>query len=169
MNETGTRFLSRMHLSVGRSVTLLEYTCADFALVLPFHRTRPLFLVADTQLYKRLCPSVGRSVGWLVRRCDRVKKCENAHIRPCPPVRNWWPCIQPSFSFFFFLFVFLSFFLSLHFSSLFSASIFLCLFLSLLISFPVLLFLSVFVSFILVFFLSLFLSFLFGQWPRRRR
>ena len=24
------------------------------------------FLVADTQLYKRLCPSVGWSVGWLV-------------------------------------------------------------------------------------------------------
>ena len=24
------------------------------------------FLVADTQLYKRLCPSVGRSVGWSV-------------------------------------------------------------------------------------------------------
>ena len=61
------------------------------------------FLVADTQLYKRLCPSVGRSVGWsvgwLVRRDDRVKKWENAHFHPCPPVRNWWPCIRPCFSF----------------------------------------------------------------------
>ena len=27
-----------------------------------------LFLVADTQLYKRLCPSVGPSVGWSVGR-----------------------------------------------------------------------------------------------------
>ena len=26
----------------------------------------PHFLVADTQLYKRLCPSVGWSVGWSV-------------------------------------------------------------------------------------------------------
>ena len=25
-----------------------------------------MFLVADKRLYKRLCPSVGRSVGWLV-------------------------------------------------------------------------------------------------------
>ena len=56
------------------------------------------FLVADTQLYKRLCPSVrwsvGRSVGWSVRHA-RVEKWENAHFRPCPPVRNWWPCIRP--------------------------------------------------------------------------
>ena len=52
-------------------------------------------LVADTQLYKRLCPSVCPSVGWLVRG-DRVGKCENAHFRPCPPVRDWyWPCIRP--------------------------------------------------------------------------
>ena len=36
------------------------------------------FLVGDTQLYKRLCPSVGRSIGWSVRRSvgpwTRVKK-----------------------------------------------------------------------------------------------
>ena len=63
------------------------------------------FLVADTQLYKRLCPSVGPLVRWSVRplvrpsvRDDRVGKCENAHFRPCPPVRNWyWPCIRPCF------------------------------------------------------------------------
>ena len=57
------------------------------------------FLVADKRLYKRLClsvrPSVGRLVGWSVRG-DRVGKCENAHFRPCPPVRDWyWPCIRP--------------------------------------------------------------------------
>ena len=44
------------------------------------------FLVADTQLYKSLCPSVGPSVRW----CAWVEKCENAHFRPCPPVRNWY-------------------------------------------------------------------------------
>ena len=62
---------------------------------------RVFFLVADSQLYKRLCPSVGPSVGPSVRwsvRGDRVGKCENAHFRPCPPVRNWyWPCIRPCF------------------------------------------------------------------------
>ena len=52
------------------------------------------FLVADTQLYKRLCPSVGPSV-----RHARVEKWENAHFRPCPTVRNWWPCIRPGFQF----------------------------------------------------------------------
>ena len=31
-----------------------------------FYDEHFLFLVADTQLYKRLCPSVGRSVGWSV-------------------------------------------------------------------------------------------------------
>merc|ERR1711942_502055 len=62
-----------------------------------------LFLVADTQLYKRLCPSVGRlvgrlvgrSVGWSIEVIESLW--ENAHIRPCPPVRNWWPCIWPCF------------------------------------------------------------------------
>ena len=34
-----------------------------------------VFLVADTQLYERHCPSVRRSVG----HGDRVGKCENAH------------------------------------------------------------------------------------------
>ena len=76
------------------------------------------FLVADTRLYKRLCPSVRpsvrRSVGWLVRNA-RVENARNAHFTmlqlslnvcgcmlvcgkgvwarlgvgcPCPPVRN---------------------------------------------------------------------------------
>ena len=55
------------------------------------------FLVADTQLYKRLCPSVGPSVSPSVRN-HRVKKWENAHFRPCPPVRDWyWPCIRPCY------------------------------------------------------------------------
>ena len=50
------------------------------------------FLVADTQLYKSLCPSVGPSVHlW-----TRVEKCENAHFHSCPPIRNWyWPWIRP--------------------------------------------------------------------------
>ena len=70
------------------------------------------FFIADTQLYKRFCPSIG----WSVRRGDRVKKWENMHIRPCPLIRNWWPCIRPCFSFYLnlhclpilqFLFVFL--------------------------------------------------------------
>ena len=39
-------------------------------------------------------PLVRRSVGPSVCN-DRVGKCEKAHFRPCPPVRNWWPCIQP--------------------------------------------------------------------------
>ena len=56
------------------------------------------FLVADTQLYKRLCPSVGwlvdQLVGWSVCHAS-VEKWENAHFRPCPPVCNWWPCIRP--------------------------------------------------------------------------
>ena len=45
------------------------------------------FLVADTQVYKRLCPSVSWSVGRSVRHA-RVEKWENAYFRPCPPVRN---------------------------------------------------------------------------------
>ena len=51
----------------------------------------------DTQLYKRLCPSVRPSVRWSVGPSARVEKWVNAHIRPCPPVRIWWPCIRPCF------------------------------------------------------------------------
>ena len=41
-----------------------------------------LFLVADTQLYKRLCPSVVRRlVGWSVGPWTRVKKWENKRFR----------------------------------------------------------------------------------------
>ena len=36
----------------------------------------------------------GLSVGPSVRPSARVEKWENAHIRPYPPVRNWWPCIR---------------------------------------------------------------------------
>ena len=56
---------------------------------------RPSFLVADTQLYKRLCPSVRQSIRPSVHQSARVEKWGNAHIRPCPPVRNWRPCIRP--------------------------------------------------------------------------
>ena len=54
--------------------------------VAPYWPTWPC-LVADTQLYKRLCSSVHRSVGPSVRHGDRVGMCENAHFRPCPPVQ----------------------------------------------------------------------------------
>ena len=43
------------------------------------------FLVADRQLYKRLCPSVGPSVRWSVGpsvRHARVEKWENAPAHP---------------------------------------------------------------------------------------
>ena len=38
-----------------------------------------IFLVTDTQLYKRLCPSVRPSIGPSVRRGDRVENDENAY------------------------------------------------------------------------------------------
>ena len=61
-----------------------------------------LFLVADTQLYKRLCPSVhwsvGRLVGWLVGPSRSSRKVGKHAFPPLPPVRNWyWPCIRPCF------------------------------------------------------------------------
>ena len=55
-----------------------------------------MLLVADTQLCKRLCPSILWLVGPSVRN-HWVEKWENAHFRPCPPVRNWWPCIRPCY------------------------------------------------------------------------
>ena len=61
------------------------------------------FLVADTQLYKSLCPSVRPSVGWSVR----VEKCENAHFSPCPPVRNWYGRVSGLVSVSIFLFDYL--------------------------------------------------------------
>ena len=55
-----------------------------------------LFLVADTQLYKRLCPSVGPSVGslvrWSVRHGDRVEKWENERFRVCLSVGSGLGC-----------------------------------------------------------------------------
>ena len=54
-----------------------------------------LFLVADTQLYERLCPSVRWSV------MIQLVMGKNVHFCPCPPVRNWyWPCIRPCFNVF---------------------------------------------------------------------
>ena len=48
------------------------------------------FLVADTQLYKMLCPSVGLLVRWCIRD-DRVEPCENAHFwnRRCDCLCVW--------------------------------------------------------------------------------
>ena len=40
---------------------------------------------------------VRRSVGPSIGPSARVEKWENAHFRPCPPVRNWWPCIRPCY------------------------------------------------------------------------
>ena len=41
-----------------------------------------LFSVADTQLYKRLSPSVGRSVGWLVETdADRRKHRDTSVVK----------------------------------------------------------------------------------------
>ena len=53
-------------------------------------------LVVDTQLYERLCPFVGLSVSRSVEVIE-LRKSKNAQFRPCPPVRNWWPCIRPCF------------------------------------------------------------------------
>ena len=41
-----------------------------------------------------VCPSVRLFVGPSVHN-DQVGNRENAHFCPCPPVRNWWPCIWP--------------------------------------------------------------------------
>ena len=102
--------------------TVSLFTCLSVCLLLSLQthlrrRLDPLilgllhFLVADTQLYKRLCPSVRPSVGpsvrWSVRN-DRVEKWKNERFGcflcmfvcgvgvrvwiwvgcPCPPVRN---------------------------------------------------------------------------------
>ena len=40
------------------------------------------FFIEDTQLYKRLCPSIPPSVS-----NDQVRKCENGHFHPCPPIQ----------------------------------------------------------------------------------
>ena len=37
-------------------------------------RLKPVYSFPATQLYKRLCPSVGRSVGWLVGRSVRPSR-----------------------------------------------------------------------------------------------
>ena len=56
------------------------------------------FLVAEAlSVRPSVGPSVGPSVRWSVRPSARVENWENAHIRPCPPVRNWWPRIRPCF------------------------------------------------------------------------
>ena len=66
------------------------YPC-HFSFYLTFIYIHLFFLVADTQLYKSLCPSIRPLVGWSVGRLvrhTRVEKWKNAHFRPCPPVRN---------------------------------------------------------------------------------
>ena len=46
-----------------------------------------------------VCPLVRPSVRRSVSAWAWVKKWENVHICPCPPVRNWRPCIRPCSSF----------------------------------------------------------------------
>ena len=61
------------------------------------------FLVADTQLYKRLCPYIPRSISTSRKVGKQAFKnifsCGQLHFRPCPSIRNWWPYIQPCFFF----------------------------------------------------------------------
>ena len=79
---------------VGPSVRLLYLSVGPSIGHARIEKCEIAFLVADTQLYKRLCPSVRPLVGpW-----TRVEKWGNAHFRPCPPVRDWWPCIRPCFN-----------------------------------------------------------------------
>ena len=66
--------------SVGMTKTLLELQYGIitkkkpiFFLIFLFKaKPKAIFLVADTQLYKRLCPSVGRLVGPLVSTSRKV-------------------------------------------------------------------------------------------------
>ena len=53
--------IAYMLLSCFQPILGLDYIFSSFCLILG-----GCFLVADTQLYKRLCPSIGRSVGWSV-------------------------------------------------------------------------------------------------------
>ena len=68
--------------------------------MIEFHGALHMFF---SRVHATLHPalSVRRLVGWLVGpsvRHAQVDNGENAHFRPCPPVRNWWPCIRPCFS-----------------------------------------------------------------------
>ena len=59
-----------------------------------------ILLIADSQLYKRLCPSVRPSVGWsvgpLVSTSRKVWKCAYPPLPTRPQLV--WPCIQPCYS-----------------------------------------------------------------------
>ena len=59
----------------------IHMTKSSFFSVSKKKSNRFQFLVADTQLYKRLCPSVGRSVGPLVGPWTRVEKGGNERFR----------------------------------------------------------------------------------------
>ena len=84
--------------SLHDSILIMDVHGSDIMIGLSAKTDRHSFLVADTQLYERLCPSVRWSVRLSVHG-DRVGKCGNTHFRPCPPVRNWyWPCIRPCLS-----------------------------------------------------------------------
>ena len=62
--------------------------------VRPYLRLSTTFLVVATQLYKRLCPFVGRSVRWsvgpVVRRGDRVEKWETERFRSILCMCLYW-------------------------------------------------------------------------------
>ena len=55
-----------------------------------------MFLVADTQLYKRLCPSVGRLVGWSVHRSVDTSRKVGKRAYPPLPTRPQLVAVYPA-------------------------------------------------------------------------
>ena len=87
----GRTLRSFAHSTHSFCIALLCYTCFARSLC---SWAGVLFSCGHATLYEALSVSrsvgrlVGRLVGRSVRRGDRVEKWENAHFRPCPPVRN---------------------------------------------------------------------------------
>ena len=65
-----------------------QYNSQESALPPPFLWAKNRFLGATKHLYNWLCPSVGRSVGWVTHSFD------DPHVAPYWPT---WPCSIPSF------------------------------------------------------------------------
>ena len=65
-----------------------------------FPISKTLFLDAFSHLYKRVCPSVGRSVGWSVgrTRVEILKKCRfRPELLAVQARTHLMPCIRPCF------------------------------------------------------------------------